>query len=173
MMRHHGGVARHTRPVAPRKRGVLDMLRSRAARPLRFACTGGVAALVQLGILDALTERRWAPIAANGMALLVSTQVNFVLSYLFTWRDRRLTDGMPLALLGRWATYQGSVAGSALLNMTVFVVARSSLHLMVASALGTIVAAVVNYIAGDRLVFRLRGRAMPNPAGPDVREHVA
>ena len=100
-------------------------LRSRAARPLRFACTGGLAALVQLGMLDALTDWRWTPILANAVALLLSTQLNFVLSYLFTWRDRRPREGTPLAILGRWAGYQGSVAGTAMLNMGVFVLARA------------------------------------------------
>ena len=94
---------------------------SRAARPLRFACAGGVAALVQLGILDALTDWRWTPILANAVALLLSTQLNFVLSYLFTWGDRRPRTGRPVAVLGRWAAYQGSVAGTALLNMGVLV----------------------------------------------------
>lgn len=121
-------------------------LGSRAARPLRFVCTGGLAALVQLAILDALIDGRWAAIPANAVALLVSTQVNFVLSYLFTWRDRRPIAGTRLAVLRRWATYQGSV----------FVAAWADLHALVASALGTAVAALVNFVAGDRLVFRAR-----------------
>ena len=148
-------------------------LRSRAARPLRFACTGGLAALVQLGMLDALTDWRWTPIPANAVALLLSTQLNFVLSYLFTWRDRRPHTGMPLAVLGRWAAYQGSVAGTALLNMGVFVLARADLHTLVASALGTAVAAAANFLAGDRLVFRGSGVAAPDRGGRGLREPVA
>ncbi len=134
---------------------------SRAARPLRFALTGGIAALVQLGILDALTDARWTPILADAVALLLSTQVNFVLSYRYTWRDRRPRAGAPRAVLGRWATYQGSTAGTALLNIGIFVVARADLHMLAASALGTAVAAVVNFIAGDRLVFRARAVVVP------------
>ncbi len=132
-----------------------------AARPLRFALTGGIAALVQLGILDALTDARWTPILADAVALLLSTQVNFVLSYRYTWRDRRPRAGAPRAVLGRWATYQGSTAGTALLNIGIFVVARADLHMLAASALGTAVAAVVNFIAGDRLVFRARAVVVP------------
>ncbi len=124
-----------------------------AARPLRFALTGGSAALVQLGILDALTDGRWSPILADAVALLLSTQVNIVLSYLFTWRDRRPRAGTPRAVLGRWAAYQGSAAGAALLNIGVFVVARTDLPIVVASALGTVIASVVNFVASDRLVF--------------------
>ena len=108
-------------PVRREIRQVRVLLLSDVARPLRFACTGGLAALVQLGMLDALTHWRWTPILANAVALLLSTQLNFVLSYLFTWRDRRPRTGTPLGVLGRWATYQGSVAGTALLNMGVLV----------------------------------------------------
>ena len=129
-------------------------LRSRAARPLRFACTGGLAALVQLGMLDALTHWRWTPILANAVALLLSTQLNFVLSYLFTWADRRPRTGRPVAVLGRWAAYQGSVAGTALLNMLVFVATRAVLPPLVASAAGLAVGASGNFVIGDRFVFR-------------------
>jgi putative flippase GtrA len=152
---------------------VRAFLRSRAARPLRFACTGGLAALVQLGMLDALTEWRWTPILANAVALLLSTQLNFVLSYLFTWGDRRPRTGRPVVVLGRWAAYQGSVAGTALLNMGVFVVARADLHTLVASALGTAVAAAANFVAGDRLVFRARGVTAPGRGGHELREPIA
>ncbi len=138
---------------------------SRAARPLRFALTGGLAALVQLGILHILTARRWPPVQADVVALLLSTQVNFVLSYLYTWRDRRPRVRTPRMALTRWATYQGSVAGTALLNMGVFIVARADLHTLAASALGTAVAAAVNFIAGDRLVFRASAAAIPGCSG--------
>ena len=157
-------------------RTFLDTIRaflwSRAARPLRFACTGGVAALVQLGLVGALTAWRWPPIAANAVALLLSTQLNFVLSYLFTWRDRRPRTGTPLDVLGRWAAYQSSVAGTSLLNMGVFVVVRADLHTLAASALGTAVAAVANFLAGDRLVFRARGVAAPGRVDHELREPV-
>ena len=138
-------------------------------RPLRFACTGGAAALVQLGILAALSASHWAPIAANALALLLSTQVNFVLSYLFTWGDRRSRSAPRRALLGRWAAYQGSTAGTAILNMGVFVLARVDLHTLAASALGTAVAALLNFFAGDRLVFRARGAGLTEPEGEAAR----
>ena len=123
------------------------------ARLLRFALTGGAAALVQLVILDALTDGRWPPVPADAVALLLSTQVNFVLSYLYTWRDRRPRARAPRAVLGRWAAYQGSATGAALLNIGVFVVTRTDLPIVVASALGTVVASVVNFVASNYLVF--------------------
>ncbi len=131
-------------------------LGSRAARPLRFACTGGVAAAAQLALLHALLGRGWVAMAAEVVALLVSTQVNFALSSLFTWRDRRLASPFGLALLTRWVTYQWSGAGAAALNMVVFALARLDLSVLAAAALGTLVAGAANFVAGDRLVFRER-----------------
>lgn len=133
-------------------------------RPLRFLCTGAFAALVQLSILDAFTEQHWTPIAANAVALLLSTQVNFVLSYVFTWGDRRPLQATPRAVLGRWTVYQGSTAGAALLNMGVFILTRADLGTLVASALGTAVAALLNYVAGNRLVFQPRGASPFEPS---------
>jgi putative flippase GtrA len=139
--------------------GAGTFLPSRAARLLCFAFTGGVAALVQLGILEALTDGQWTPVQAEAAALLLSTQVNFFLSYLLTWRDRRPPGWMPRMILGRWAAYQGTAAIAAIINMSVFVLGRADLHTLEASALGTAIAAMVNFVAGDRLVFR----AQPSP----------
>jgi len=144
-----------------------------AARLLRFALTGGSAALVQLGILDALTDGRWPPIPADAVALLLSTQVNFVLSYLYTWRDRRPRARTPRAVLGRWAAYQGSAGGAALLNMGVFIVARTDLPIVIASALGTVVASVVNFVASDRLVFPAASAAIAAHGSHSARESAA
>ena len=59
-----------------------------AARPLRFALTGGLAGLLQLGLLALLTRRGWPATPANAVAFLLAAQVNFAVSSLFTWRDR-------------------------------------------------------------------------------------
>src|SRR2546423_5004724 len=125
-----------------------------SARPLRFAVTGGLAGLLQLAMLALLTRHGWDSILANVVALLLSTQANFALSYLFTWRDRRPHEGTPPVVFVRWAAYQGSVAGTALLNMLVFVATRAVLPPLVASAAGLAVAASGNFVIGDRFVFR-------------------
>src|SRR5579871_2326169 len=101
---------------------------SDAARPLRFACTGGAALLLQLYILHALTVARWSPIPADIVAILLSTQLNFVLSYIFTWRDRRPTGHNLPAMVVRWATYQSTAAGAALLNLAVFITAHAEMQ---------------------------------------------
>ena len=125
-------------------------------RPLRFACTGCAAAVVQLVLLESLTDAHWPIFAAEVAALLISTQVNFVLSYLITWGDRRLAGIRLNGVLRRWAGYQGMVAVALGVNMAVFLVARTDLQLLVASALGTAAGAGLNYVAGDHLVFAVR-----------------
>jgi putative flippase GtrA len=143
--------------------GASPLLRSRVVRLLCFSCTGIIAALVQLGLLEALTESQWSPIWAEVAALVISTQVNFFLSYLFTWRDRRPRGWMPRILLGQWVAYQGTAALAATVNMSVFLLGRTDLHVLAASALGTAVAASINFVAGDRFVFRPRALVAVEP----------
>jgi putative flippase GtrA len=132
----------------------LRSLLSERARPLRFAVTGGLTGVLQLALLALLTRHGWNAIPANAVALLLSTQVNFALSHLFTWRDRRPHAGTLPIVVMRWVAYQGSVAGTALLNMLVFVAARAVLPPLVASAAGLAAAASGNFVIGDRFVFR-------------------
>ena len=135
----------------PRRR--LDA--TRVARPLRFALTGGLAGLLQLGLLALLTGRGWPTAPANAVAFLLAAQVNFALSSLFTWRDRQRTA----PLWRRWLAFHGAIVATALVNQSVFLVARTVLPALVASAAGIAVAAVGNYLLGDRLVFRTPGAA--------------
>jgi putative flippase GtrA len=129
------------------------LLRSRAARPLRFALTGGLAGLLQLSLLTLLLGRGWPAAPANALAFLLAAQVNFALSSLFTWRDRRRTA----SLWRRWLAFHGAIAAMALVNQSVFLAVRTALPALVASAAGIAVAAVGNYLLGDRLVFGVHG----------------
>jgi len=140
-----------------RARGLLD---GDAARPLRFALTGGVAGVTQLALLALLTRHGWLDLPANGVAFLLAAQVNFALSVTFTWRDRR--DGRSLGR--RWLAFHGAIAGMAVVNMLVFAASRAVAPALVASLLGIGVAAVGNFVVGDRLVFR--GQASARRAAP-------
>jgi putative flippase GtrA len=112
--------------------------------------TGGAAGATQLILLALMTRHGWDALLANVLAFLLAAQLNFALSLTFTWRDRRRSG----SLVHRWLLYHGSIAAMALLNMLVFVVAHSLVPALVASALGIVAAAMGNYLAGDRLVFR-------------------
>src|ERR671930_2022054 len=129
------------------------LLSSPVARPLRFALTGGLAGLLQLGLLALLVGRGWPAVPANALAFLLAAQVNFAVSSLFTWRDRRRT----IPLWRRWLAFHGAIATTALVNQGVFLAVRTVLPALAASAAGIAVAAVGNYLLGDRLGFRAPG----------------
>jgi putative flippase GtrA len=108
---------------------------------------------VQLALLQSLTVAHWPDAAADVMALLVSTQVNFVLSYIFTWGDRRSPGFDGPDVLKRWVGYQSMVAAAFVVNLAVFLVARMDFQQVVASAFGTMAGAGLNYVTGNHLVF--------------------
>src|SRR5690349_1166057 len=91
---------------------VRALLLSAGARPLRFACTGGLAGLTQLNLLAILIRHGWHPLPANMVAFLIAAQLNFALSYLFTWRDRPTTRTPWQS----WLMFHGSIAGMAVIN---------------------------------------------------------
>lgn len=136
-------------------------LSSPAARPFRFIGTGVTAAAIQLGTLTLLIHLGWHDIPANVVAFLFAAQINFVLSYNLTWHDRHA----PGTRLRCWLLFHGSIALMALLNLVVFLLARSIVPAVVASALGIMAGALGNYLTGDRLVFH-RGRRREAPTGP-------
>jgi putative flippase GtrA len=130
------------------------LLLAERARPLRFALTGGLAGLVQLGLLAAMTHHGWPSLPANLAAFLLAAQLNFAVSTLFTWRDRRDNRGIGR----RWLAFHACISGMAVLNMLVFVLARAVAPVLLASAIGIAAAAVGNFLLVDRLVFAARKR---------------
>lgn len=142
-------------------------LRTRWPRLARFVAVGGLASALQVALLALLTRHGWDAIPANMVAFLLAAQVNFALSATFTWRDR----GAVAPLWRRWLLFHGSIAGTAALNQVVFLLARLALPAVLAAASGSAVAALGNYLLGDRLVFR-RARE-PREVEPAAREGAA
>ena len=107
-----------------------------------------------------------APLLANAIAFLVAAQVNFLLSQAFTWADRPTDAALGESVGRRWARFHLAIAGTAVLNMLVFAVARLVAPSLVASAAGIGAAALANFLLADRVVFRPGGRdwAMGRPA---------
>jgi putative flippase GtrA len=138
----------------------LSILFSSRARPIRFIITGGTSACVQLGFLHILTHYDINLDLANALAFLLSAQVNFLLSSLFTWRDRQLVGSVKRALLQRWITFHGSIVGTAALNMLVFAVAHQFLLTLIASASGILVASFVNFFMMNKLIFRAKQKTV-------------
>ncbi len=125
-----------------------------AMRLARFALVGTVAGGVQLGLLAVLLVAGLAALPANAIAFLLSAQLNFALSTLFIWGDRDAGARPVRGLVRRWLAFHLSIAGTALLNQAVFVLARAAMPDLPASALGIGVGAAVNFAVQDRFVFR-------------------
>ena len=120
------------------------------AHAVRFAITGGACAAFQLALFVALDAAGTSGLAANAIAFAVAAQLNFVLSSRFTWSDRRRSG--PIAW--RWLAFIGAISGTAALNLGVFALAQPLVGDLRASALGIAAAAVVNFVVGDRAIFR-------------------
>jgi putative flippase GtrA len=131
----------------------FQFVRASGPRLARFACTGGIAGIIQLALLHLWIAGGWNPIVANPIAFLISAQVNFVLSATFIWGDRRAENRRMETLLRRWIAFHGSILGTALLNQAIFAVMQLALPAIVAAGLGIAVGALINFFVQDRLVF--------------------
>ncbi|MGH2388791.1 MAG: GtrA family protein [Chloroflexota bacterium] len=125
-------------------------------RLLRACGTSAVSGPAQLGVYLALTHLAWSPAPANAAALLVATQVSFMLSCVIIWPDR---GGTWTRVARRWAAFQGSAFGTSVLNMLLFVILLKALPDLMAVCLASGIGAIICYILNDRLVFRAMGFA--------------
>ncbi len=123
------------------------------ARPIRFACVGGISALIQLALLHSIAGHGWNTALAEIIALLLAAQVNFFLNTTVTWRDRHVGAARQ-TLRRRWFAFHGSITWTTLLNFSVFTAAHLAMPALYAAALGIIAAAAVNFVTFDRFVFR-------------------
>jgi putative flippase GtrA len=121
-------------------------------RLIRFAAVGGASGVVQLTLLALLTRAGWSPLLANLLGFILSAQLNFTMSYLITWSDR-VSLYARWQIVGRWARFHASIVGAAALNMLVFALARIAIPDLAAGVVGIGVAALANFLAGDRFVF--------------------
>ncbi len=155
--------------LAGTTRSAWDVLFSEKARPVRFAITGGLAGLMQLALLKLLADHGAQALVANAAAFLLAAQLNFALSSLFTWRDRR--SGQPVGR--RWLAFHGSIASMAVVNMVVFAAMRLVLPDLAASAAGICAAAAGNFLIGDHLVFRSRHSDVAQPGRQSAQRTAA
>ena len=109
-----------------------------------------IAGGVQLSLLAALLAGGLRPFPANALAFLSAAQLNFALSQLITWGDRRFR-GTPV---GRWFRFMAGIGSTAAMNLVVFAAAHTMVGPLPAAAIGIGVAAAGNYLIGDFAVFR-------------------
>lgn len=135
-------------------------------RPFRFALVGALCASVQLGTLWGLAHLGMDRHLANVFAGLLATQVNFALSWLFTWSDRPATGRPIVALIHRLALFNAMSLATLVVNWGVFALTAHLVPLLVAGFLGILAATGANYLISGRLVFSRRALA-PLAGAPD------
>lgn len=86
-------------------------------RVLRFGFVGALCLLIQIIILTSL-ERFMPPVIANAIGFVTSAQLNFLLSYRFTWADSARKSGF--LLFKTWLKFNTVVLSSACINAAAF-----------------------------------------------------
>ncbi len=135
----------------------------------RFALVGlgitGVHFLVLAALLPVVV-----PEVANALAFVVATQVNFAVSYSWTWASRRGPgrEG-PRQLARRLGLFNASALVAFAVNAAAFAGAHRLLDTppLVSAVVATVLSAVVSFVVSSRLVFARRTLA-PAP-GPVVQ----
>jgi putative flippase GtrA/GT2 family glycosyltransferase len=121
----------------------------RGARFVLFSAIGGFVFLLGLGLQAALTGKwHMLPVASYVVQAVVSVEASFLLNRWLTWRDR----STPFWLA--FARFNAQKTVTIILNLALYAgLLRLGMNYLVANVVLTAVFTVVNYVAGDRLVF--------------------
>jgi putative flippase GtrA/GT2 family glycosyltransferase len=145
----------------------------RGARFVVFSAIGGSVFLMGLGIQAVLTGM-WhlSPVASYLIQAVVSVETSFLLNRWITWRDR----GTPFWTA--FARFNVQKTVTIILNLALYAgLLWLGMNYLVANVVLTAVFTVVNYVAGDRLVFIPGKRPSAEPAAPaaptQVKRHPA
>lgn len=136
-------------------------------RLIRFALVGVTCFLVQLGLLY-LLESVLHLFIADALAFLMSAQLNFVLSQVFTWRDRRNTE----RLLMRWVKFNASALLSVTaVNVTVFwLLVEAGMPIWAAMFVANVASTVWTFLMNHFVVFK-EEQSKPSPIPERVTMH--
>lgn len=124
----------------------------------RFAVTGVAMTLLHLAVFRLLTGHVLAEVA-NATAFVVATQVNFLVSYHWTWASRRSGQTEQLRSVARRALlFNASVLVAFGANTLAFWAVHRLLGVPGTASvlLATVVSAAVSYLVSSRLVFARR-----------------
>jgi putative flippase GtrA len=130
-----------------------------AVRPAEFLTIGGVGALFQLSVLALLKEGTGLGSWSNAIAFLLAAQLNFVLNYAVTWRDRRTHS--PGVFVRQLAGFNVLVCAGLPVNQAVYLLADMVLPYILAGAVGIGATTLGKYLIADRWIFPRRSAAIP------------
>ena len=142
------------------------------AQTARFAVVGLAVTALHLAVLQLVLP--WSvPEIANVIAFLTATQVNFALSYSWTWSARRPVGSETAGSVLRRALL---FTGSATLRFGVNAVVFSAVHRLVgldpvqSAVVATVASATANFVLSSRFVFARRevlaAADLVNPSRP-------
>jgi putative flippase GtrA/glycosyltransferase involved in cell wall biosynthesis len=143
-------------------------LERRGARFVVFSAIGGAVFVMGLGLQAVLTGAgHMQPIVSYAIQAVVSVESSFLLNRWLTWRDR----ATPFRIA--FARFNAQKAVTIALNLALYEgLLRLGMNYLVANVALTAVFTVVNYVAGDRLVFiRLKTRTI-KPVTPEVPDQM-
>ena len=153
------GKRRAGRPVSRGRHAAAPppYLERRGARFVVFSAIGGAVFVMGLALQAVLTGAgHMQPIASYAIQAVVSVESSFLLNRWLTWRDR----ATPFRIA--FARFNAQKTVTIALNLALYEgLLRLGVNYLVANVALTAVFTVVNYVAGDRLVFiRLKTKAV-------------
>jgi putative flippase GtrA len=123
-------------------------------RFVKFNSVGVAGFMLQLAVLAALLHGGVHYLAATALAVECAVLHNFVWHERWTWRDRPSAGRGRLDRLWRFHALNGvvSLGGNVLLMR--LLVGTFGMPPIVANVIAVLACSIVNYVAGDRMVFR-------------------
>jgi putative flippase GtrA len=132
---------------------------SPAHRWIAFNSVGAIGFAVQMGVLFLLVSiAGWHYLPATALAVEAAVLHNFIWHEKWTWADRAMANRKDrFRRLAYFHLANGivSVAGNVLLMR--FFVGTLEMHYLSANVIAIALCAVLNFLAGDRLVFQSVG----------------
>jgi putative flippase GtrA len=132
------------------------MLRPLSRAPaVRFTVVGLAMTVLHLLVFRALSAVT-IPELANSGAFVVATQVNFALSYCWTWSTRRQPGGeTPGRVASRAVLFNASASAAFLVNAAVFAAAHrlAAVEPLPSALVATAVSACASFVVSSRLTF--------------------
>ena len=123
-------------------------------RQLLFVSVGATCFLAQYVALTALADAGLSRPLANALGFVLSAQLNFVLSSLLTWRDRRARPSQTLWM--RLASYNATALIALAVNTAAFSLVYEHVGNLAAAAFGVVCGMCVTYLVCDLFIFSER-----------------
>ncbi len=141
-------------------------------RLARFCGVGLACGALQLALLAGFVRLGAPHVLANLAALVLSTQVNFLLSAALIWPERSTLSQPPGVVFARLLGFNATAVATTLLNEAVFAAALRVVPYLVAGAAGIAVAAPINYLVQHGLIFQRHERKSAHePRRLDLHRH--